>query len=160
MHTAKPRQPHETSGNIQKFLDNDQYESSETATGIAAVASLNWNPPENHNETAIDFYEVTLTGTPNLSTTFFYKATNGMAQQTFSSKYVLSERNYTAARITAVDSCEQRSESSQIMLNISDPLSIGPVGLYESNDAIKNRQHIIIDILAGVLAIVFAVLII
>ena len=153
MHTAKPRQPRGTSGNIQKFLD---IESSETDTGIAAIASLNWNPPENHNETAIDFYELTLIGTPNLSNTFFYRATT---QQTFSSKYVLSERNYTAARITAVDSCEQRSESSQIMLSINNPLSIEPVQLNESNDAIKNRQHII-DILAGILAIVFAVLIV
>jgi hypothetical protein len=150
--TAKPRQPRGTSGSIQAFVDNIQSDSSETGTGIAAIASLNWNPPENHNETTIEFYELTLIGAPNINT-FFYRATT---QQTFSFKYVLSEGDYTAARITAIDSCEQRSEPSQTMLNIN-PVPIGPVQLCDSNDAIKNGQRII-DILAGILAIVFAVL--
>ena len=115
--TAKPGQLRGTSGSIiHAILDNDQSEDSETATGIVAIASLNWNPPENHNETAIDFYELMLIGTPD-NNTFFYRATGNMAQQAFSFKYVLSEGNYTAVRITVVDLCEQRSEPSQIMLS-------------------------------------------
>ena len=114
VHSAKPGQPRGTNGSIiHAILDNDQSEDSETATGIAAIASLNWNPPENHNETAIDFYELMLIGTSN-NNIFFYRATGKvtMAQQTFSFKYVLSEGNYTAVRIRVVDLCEQRSEPS------------------------------------------------
>jgi hypothetical protein len=147
---------------MQTIIDNDQSESSETGTGIGSIASLNWNPPENHNETAIDFYELTLIGTPN-SNTFFYRATT---QQTFSSKYVLSEGNYTAVRITAVDVCEQRSEPSQIMLsNINNPTvattseSIINPQIDELNNTIQNRQHTI-DILTGFLAFIIALLII
>ena len=173
MHTAKPNQPSGTSGNIQMILDNDQSESSEVGIGIGAIASLNWNPPENHNETAIDFYELTLIGTPNNSNTFFYRATT---QQTFSSRYVLPEGNYsnTAVKITAVDLCEQRSEPSQAMLsNINNPLivygttslvatvttSIINPELDELNNTIKNKQRTI-DIVAGILALfVIAVII-
>lgn len=99
MHAARPSQPTQTSGNILS-----QPESLDESTYIGAIASLNWNPPQNHKETAIDYYEVKLIGTPDNSNTFFYRATT---QQTFSSKYVLSERNFTAANITAVDLCEQ-----------------------------------------------------
>ena len=115
MCTAKPRQPRGTSGSIRTILDQ---------SGAAAIASVTWNQPENHNETVIDFYELTLIGAPN-NNTFLYKPTT---QQTFSSEYVLSEGNYTAAIITVVDLCEQRSEPSQIMLNnIDNPLCIGTV---------------------------------
>ena len=115
--SAKPGQPRGTNGSIiHASLDNDQSKDSEIITGITAIASLNWSPPENHNETAIDFYELMLIGTPD-NNTFFYRATGNMAQQAFSFKYVLSEGNYTAVRITVVDLCEQRSEPSQIMLS-------------------------------------------
>ena len=137
---AKPGQPRGTSGSIiHAILDNDQSEDSETATGIAAIASLNWNQPENHNETAIDFYELMLIGTPN-NNTFFYRATGTMAQQTFSFKYVLLEGNYTAVRITAIDSCEQRSEPSQIMLsNIETvPITSESVITPQTDDTINN----------------------
>jgi hypothetical protein len=166
-HAAKPRQPRGTSGSIQKILGNDQSESSETGSGIAAIASLNWNPPENHNETAIDFYELTLIGAPN-NNTFFYRATT---QQTFSSKYVLSEGNYTAVRVTAVDLCEQRSDPSQIMLsNINNSVSIGTVAttpesitnqqseIDELNDTIK-KQKGTIDTLAIILGSISAIII-
>lgn len=167
VHTAKPSQPSETSGIIQTILDNER---SEAGNRIGAIASLNWNPPENHNETAIDFYELTVIGTPTNSNTFFYRATE---QQKFSSKYVLPEGNYTAVRIMAVDLCEQRSEPSQVMLsNINNPLSIGTetvdfattadsainLELDELNNTIKDKQRTI-DILAGILAFAFAVII-
>lgn len=119
------------------ILDNDQSESSETGTdpGIAAIASLTWNAPENHNETAINFYELTLIGTTD-SNTFSYRATT---QQTLSTKYVLPGGNYTAVRITVVDFCEQRSEPSQIMLsNIDNPISIGAVAT--TTESIINPQ--------------------
>ena len=157
-HAAKPRQPRGTSGTIQIIiLDNDQSESSEIGTGTAAIASLTWNPPENHNETAIDFYELTLIGTPN-SNTFFYRTAT---QQTFSFKYVLSEGNYSAMRITAVDLCEQRSESSQIMLsNTNNLVSMGTVAT--TSELVINQQidqQCTTDILAGILAFTIALII-
>jgi hypothetical protein len=131
-----------------------------TGIGSGAIASLNWNPPENHNETAIDFYELTLIGAPNINT-FFYRATT---QQTFSSKLVLPEGNYTAVRITVVDLCEQRSEPSQIMLsNINNPTvattseSIINPKIDELNNTIENQQRTIV-ILAGILAFTSALL--
>ena len=141
MHTAKPRQPRGTSGTIQAISNiNDQSETSETASGpgIAAIVSLTWNPPENHDETAINFYELTLIGTPNNNTnTFFYRAT---AQQSISSEYVLSEGKYTAVRITVIDLCEQRSEPSQIILsNIDDPLSVEAVATTTESVCINPR---------------------
>ena len=149
MCTAKPRQPRGTSGSIRTILDQ---------SGTAAIASVTWNPPENHNETAIDFYELTLIGAPD-NNTFFYRANT---QQTFSSQYVLSEGNYTAAavRITVVDLCEQRSESSQIMLSkinytvaTTTELTINP-----QIDELNNMQHTI-DILGGILAFTIVVII-
>ena len=164
MHTAKPTRPHGTSGTIQTIPNvSDLSESSEAATATAAIASLNWSPPENHNETAIDFYELTLIGTPNNST-FLYKAAGTMAQQTFSSKYVLSDGNYTAVGITVVDLCEQRSESSQIMLsNINYTIATTTEStmnpqIDELNDTINNMQRTI-DILGGFLAFMIAVII-
>ena len=121
MHTAKPSQPTGTSGTIEKVLD--QSVSSEIGTRIGAIASLNWNPPENHDETAIDSYELTLIGTPTNST-YVYSTTK---QPMFSYVYVLSdsEGNYTDVSITAVDLCEQRSKPSKVELrniNSDNPL--------------------------------------
>ena len=160
--TAKPGQPRGISGSIlHAILGNDQSEDSKITTGISAIASLNWNPPENHNETAIDFYELMLVGTPN-NNTFFYRATGTMAQQTFSFKYVLSEGNYTAVRITVVDLCEQRSEPSQIMLN-----NIGTVPNTCTSESVvtpcaqtdDNMQHTI-NILIGIFVPVIVLIII
>ena len=162
--SAKPGQPRGTSGSIiHATLDHDdQSEDSEMATGIAAIASLNWNPPENHNETAIDFYELMLIGTPN-NNTFFYRATGNMAQQTFSFKYVLSEGNYTAVRITIVDLCEQKSEPLQIMLsnietvpNTSESDSV----ITPQTDEVNDNMQRTINILTGILAFMFVLLIV
>jgi hypothetical protein len=114
---------------------------------------LNWNPPENYNETVIDFYELTLIGTP-ISNTYFHRATT---EQIFSFKYVLSEGNYTAVRITVIDLCEQRSEPSQIMLsNINDP-TVATISESITNPQIddKNKKRTI-DILATVVALMIA----
>ena len=163
--SAKPGQPRGTSGSIiHATLDHDdQSEDSEMATGIVAIASLNWNPPENHNETAIDFYELTLIGTPN-NNTFFYRATGNMAQQTFSSEYVLPGGNYTAVRITAIDLCEQRSDPSQIMLNniatvpntcTSESVVTPCAQTDELNDNMQHTINILIGIFVPMIAIVF-----
>ena len=159
--TAKPGQPRGTSGSIiHANLDNDQSEDSEITTRIAAIASLNWSPPENHNETAIDFYELMLIGTPN-NNTFFYRATGPMAQQTFSFKYVLSEGNYTAVRITVIDLCEQRSEPSQIMLsNIETVPNTSESVTTPLTDGVNDNMQRTINILAGILAFMFVLLIV
>ena len=169
--TAKPGQPRGTSGSIiiiHAILDNDQSEDSESATGRAAIASLNWNPPENHNETAIDFYELMLIGTPN-NNTFLYRATGNMAQQTFSFKYVLLEGNYTAVRITVVDLCEQRSEPSQIMLNnigtvpntcTSESVVTPCAQTDELNDNMQHTINIFIGIFVPVIVLIIIALII
>ena len=106
-----------------------------------------------------------LIGTPN-NNTFFYRATGNMAQQTFSFKYVLSEGNYTAVRITVVDLCEQRSEPSQIMLNnigtvpntcTSESVVTPCAQTDELND---NMQHTINIILIGIFVPVIVLIII
>ena len=168
--SAKPGQPRGTSGSIiHATLDHDdQSEDSEMATGIVAIASLNWNPPENHNETAIDFYELMLIGTPN-NNTFFYRATGNMAQQTFSFKYVLLEGNYTAVRITVVDLCGQRSDPSQIMLNnigtvpntcTSESVVTPCAQTDELNDNMQHTINILIGIFVPVIVLIIIALII
>ena len=82
--------------------------------GAKAIASLNWSLPLNENETAIDYYEITLIGTHTNSTMSTRKTDQSL--QTMSFKYVLSEGNYTAASITAVDLCEQKSDLSLVEL--------------------------------------------
>ncbi|MCG8626819.1 MAG: hypothetical protein MJE68_33060 [Proteobacteria bacterium] len=167
--SAKPGQPRGTSGSIiHVILDNDQSEDSEIVTRRAAIASLNWSPPENHNETAIDFYELMLVGTPN-NNTFFYRATGNMAQQTFSFKYVLSEGNYTAVRITVVDLCEQKSEPSQIMLDnivtvpntcTSESVVTPCAQTDELNDNMQHTINILIGIFVPVIVLIIIALII
>ena len=101
-----------------------------------------------------------LIGTPN-NNTFFYKATGNMAQQTFSFKYALPRGNYTAVRITAIDLCEQRSESS--LSNINNSLIIETVATCTTSESVINSQidelNDTINILAGVLASIIALLI-
>ena len=82
---------------------------------MGAIITLNWSPPENHKQTAIEYYELTLIGTHTNSTKTVHTGTD--SQQTFSHKQVVSEGNYTAASITAVDVCGQRSEPSYFVLN-------------------------------------------
>ena len=116
---------------------------------------MTWNQPENHNETVIDFYELTLIGALN-NNTYFYKPTT---QQTFSSDYVLSEGNYTTVRITVVDLCEQRSEPSRIMLSkINYTVATTESTINPQTDELNNNK-LIIDSLAGALAVAIALII-
>lgn len=63
---------------------------------------------------AIDYYELTLIGTHSNST--IPVGAINQSSQTVSYKYVLSEGNYTAASITAIDLCGQRSETISLIL--------------------------------------------
>ena len=58
--------------------------------------------------------------------------------QTLSYKYVLSERNYTTASITAVDLCGQRSEPTQLELTNATTINIcaSSVGSRESRSTV------------------------
>ena len=90
-----------------------------------------------------------------------------MAQPTFSFKYVLSEGNYTAVRITVVDLCEQRGEPSQIMLsniesvpNTCTSESVIAPQTDEVNDNMQHTTNILTGILAFMLLIVAIIIVI
>ena len=98
--------PSEASGSIQYLVGLTE-----------AIVTLNWSPPENHDRTAIDYYELTLIANADSNTTttiVYYVGTD--SQQSISHKLVVSDRTYMAANITAVDVCGQRSESSHFVL--------------------------------------------
>ena len=82
-----------------------------------AVITLNWSPPENHDHTDIDYYELTLIGDANTDTTTIVYDVGADSQQSFTHTLVVSaDRNYIAVDITAVDVCGQRSEPSHFAL--------------------------------------------
>lgn len=116
-HAETPTTPEEFTGTIQNV-------SGDKTVGAKAIASLNWSLPDNEIGTAIDYYEIILMGTHTNSTMSMCMTDPSLPM--FSYKYVLSEGNYTAASITAVDLCGQRSEPSLVELmnatiNFSDP---------------------------------------
>lgn len=97
-------------------LPNGARGSIQDVDATKAIVILNWNPPENHNHTAIDYYELTLIGIHFNTTTVVYVGED--TQQFFSHRLVVSGGNliYTAASIMAVDVCGQRSEPSHFAL--------------------------------------------
>ena len=79
-----------------------------------AIASFNWSQPENQDEMPVDYYELTLVGSHinfSLSVCMI-----DQLQQMVSYKHVVPEGNYTAASITAVDLCGQRSKPPEVIL--------------------------------------------
>ena len=102
-----PTAPNNVTGSIQNMSDD-----TITQKGAKAITSLNWSLPENQSGTAIDYYEVILVGTHTNST--MSVCMTGQSQQTLPYMSVLSEGNYTAVSITAVDCCGQRSKPSLV----------------------------------------------
>ena len=81
--------------------------------GRENIASVNWLPPANWNETAIDYYDLMLNGSNNRVTTSRVDTATSLPY------YIkVSADNYTVS-VTAVDVCGQRSEPSQMALNIT-----------------------------------------
>ena len=116
MHTETPTEPREFTGTIQNISDE--------SVDAKAIASLDWSLPLNDDETTIDYFDITLMGTHTNSTVSVRVA--DQSQQMLSYKWVLSEGNYTAASITAVDLCGQRNEPFLIELvtaTISNPIT-------------------------------------
>ena len=138
--------PSNIHGNIQ-IIDN------------ISLSLLNWDSPPNQNETDISFYDISLSrnhsdesdGTGTSLKSIHVAA----SRQTQSYKYAVSNSgNSTRASITAVDICGQRSDASEFQLNdilVTD----GNITDTELND--HHQQTI--DILAGVLAFAFAIII-
>jgi hypothetical protein len=115
---------------------------------------LNWDSPQNQNETDIRFYDISLLRNHSDGTNLNLKSIRVSAsRQTLSYKYAVSNSvNYTRASITAVDLCGQRSEASEFQLmQVAD----GSVTNAESSDHYQQT----IDILAGVLAVAIATII-
>ena len=132
---ARPTKPNDVFGSIQ-FIDN------------ITLASINWIPPLNQNETIIDHYDVTLIGNSVTSVSV------AASLQTHPYKYnnvMLLEGNYSAASIEAVDLCGQRSEPLQVELFITNRTSCNPIPC--------DRQQGTVDALAGVLAFIIGALI-
>ena len=105
----EPTRPTVVDGSIQRLVGLTE-----------AVITLNWSPPENHDRTNIDYYELTLIGDADTKTTTIVHDVGADSQQSFTHTLVVSaDRNYIAVDITAVDVCGQRSEPSHFALNIT-----------------------------------------
>ena len=136
--TAAPSRLQEVKGNI-----------TSANTKLQNVASVNWLPPANGNETAIDYYELTLNGPNTSSTTVKVDAAVSLPY-----KFVLPEGNFTTVSVTAVDVCGQRSEPSESALNITPTNSSGsPI---TCNSEREKQLKDIVYILSSVIALVIA----
>jgi hypothetical protein len=118
---------------------------------------LNWDSPQNQNETDIRFYDISLLRNHSDGTNVNVKSIHVSAsRQTLSYKYTVSNSvNYTRASITAVDLCGQRSEASEFQLT---PVMDGSIT--KLNTKSSNCYQQTIDILAGVLAVAIAIIIV
>ena len=95
----------QVSGSIQNVSGSD----------TSGVASVKWTPPTNKNETVIDYYSVTLIGSHTNDTIILINKDTSM--QTYSYSFGLSDTNYSAASVVAVDTCGQFGEPSLSVLN-------------------------------------------
>ena len=103
IHTAEPSKPREVTGNVQNIQPVSE-------TGAGSVVSMNWLPPENQNDTAIEYYNLTLYGSDIKSTL------KVPMDASLPYKVVLPEGKFLVANLTAVDMCGQRSEPAITML--------------------------------------------
>ena len=120
-----------------------------------SLSLLNWDSPQNQNESDIRFYDVSLLrnhSDDDMSIHVHVAA----SKQTLSYKYAVSNSgDYTRARIIAVDFCGQRSEASEFQLMHMAVTDCNNITDTEPND----RYQQTIDILAGVLAVAIAIII-
>lgn len=93
---------------------------------IGSVASLNWLPPENQNETVIDYYEITLNG--SMADTYSSTTFKVPIDTPLTYKFVLPKGNFTMASVTAVGVCGEESEQSQIALNVTSDTCLSDSG--------------------------------
>ena len=118
-----------------------------------SVSLLNWDSPQNWNETDISFYDISLLRNHSDDGTSLRSIHVSASRQTLSYKYAVSNSgNYTRASITAVDFCGQRSEASEFQLMAVIDCMISDA---ESSDHYQQT----IDILVGVLALTIAIII-
>jgi hypothetical protein len=115
---------------------------------------LNWDSPQNQNETDIRFYDISLLRNHSDGTNLNLKSIRVSAsRQTPSYKYAVANNgNYTRASITAVDFCGQSSEASEFQLTDGS--------ITKLNTGLNDRYQQTIDILAGVLAVAIAAIIV
>ena len=98
---AKPLKPSNGYGSI-RVIDN------------VSLSLINWESPQNRNETDIELYDITLLRNHSNGTNNSIRV--AASSQTLSYKYSVLDGNYTAASIVAVDLCGQRSEASEFQL--------------------------------------------
>ena len=114
MSAATPSKLREVTGNVTEVYTADINES---------FVSVDWLPPaDNENETAIDYYELTMGGSTDTRITTF----KGDASVSLPYKFVVPVGNFTTISVTAVDKCGQRSEPSESFLSISSDSSPTP----------------------------------
>ena len=77
--------------------------------------------------------------------------------QTISYKHVLSEGNYTAASITAVDLCGQRSAPTQFELTNTTAIHVSFPGV-DRNDAQQSNSSVAVGAVLGVLLCVITII--
>lgn len=109
----------------------------DSTPGDDVIVSLTWLPPDNENETVIDYYEVVLSGLDMNSTTFKVPA-----DAPFPYKFVLPAENFTTARVTVVDNCGQRSNSTETRLVNVTPARICPSLNANPSDVDSSRQRL------------------
>ena len=116
---------------------------------------LNWDSPQNWNETDISFYDISLLRNHSDDGTSLRSIHVAASKQILSLAYkyaVSNSENCTRASITAVDLCGQRSEASEFQLMLVADCHI-------SNAESGDRYRQTMDILAGVLAVAIAIII-
>ena len=144
INAAKPAKPNKVYGSII-VIEN------------VSISLINWDPPQNQNETDIVFYDIILLRSHSLNGTNSIHV--AASRQTLSYKYAVSDSgNYTAASITAVDLCGQRSEASEFQL-IPVTYSNGSITNPESNDHDGQKSNTVY-ILAGIFTAAIAIIII
>ena len=104
-----------------------------SAADIGGVAFVNWIPPTNENETVIDYYNVTLIGSHTNNSMLIHKPTSA---KTYLHRFEVSETNYSAVSVEAVDICGQSSEPLQSVLNLIS--STGTSSNPSANDGQQN----------------------
>lgn len=81
---------------------------------------MTWLPPDNYNQTIIEYYSVILNDSDNHSTKFNVSTTASP------SYYLVSTKNFTKVSVTVVDVCGQESEESQTVLNVTSDFYLFP----------------------------------
>ena len=139
-YSAIPSKPKEVMGRMN---NNTPYMMS----GVGSVIPVNWLPPENQNETVIDYYELVMSGPDNDRKTFKVPARTTLP-------YYLDVGNVPVGKyiinVTAVDVCVQRSDPLQIVYNKTE-------NIFSLHTALEKQYHLLVAIILLIIVTLLSV---